>query len=68
MSSTCLLPTWRQKERGAPFPSTRIEGKTKTKKIIFNHVRDDKIKLIEANKEKIEFEYQLASDGDVVEI
>jgi len=33
MSSTCLLPTWRQKERGAPFPSTRIEDETKTKKI-----------------------------------
>ena len=44
------------------------KNKTKTKKIIFSHIRDDKIKLIEANKEKIEFEYQLASDGDVVEI
>ncbi len=43
-------------------------NKTKTKKIIFNHVRDDKIKLIETNKAKIEFEYHLASDGDVVEI
>ena len=33
MSSTCLLPTWRQKERGAPLPTTRIEDETKTKTI-----------------------------------
>ena len=43
-------------------------NKTKTKKIIFNHIRDDKVVLLDNNREKIDFAYHLANDGDIIEI
>lgn len=41
---------------------------TKAKKIIFNHVRDDKVELLKQNEDKIKFSYHIANDGDVLEI
>ncbi len=38
----------------------------KAKKMIFNHVRDDKIKIMRNNKEKLNFEYHFANDGDII--
>lgn len=40
----------------------------KTKHLIFNHVRDDKIECINRNKEKISHDYQIVNDRDVVVI
>lgn len=43
-------------------------NRTKTKQIIFNHVRDDKIELLKNSDQMVEFAYHLANDGDVIEI
>lgn len=43
-------------------------NRTKTKKIIFNHVRDDKIRLLENSKSMVNFDYHIANDGDIIEV
>ena len=39
-----------------------------TKKIIFNHVRDDKTAILLKCRDKIKFDYHIANDGDIIEI
>ena len=41
---------------------------SKTKKIIFNHVREDKLALLKSVDDKIKFEYVVTNDFDTVEI
>lgn len=43
-------------------------NESKTKKIIFNHVRDDKVALLEENKDKMKHDYYVTNDGDIIEI
>ena len=43
-------------------------NKTRAKKILFNHVRDDKVKLLKDNEEKLEIDYYITNDGDIIEI
>lgn len=39
---------------------------TKTKKIVFNHVRDDKAEVLKNCGEDIKFDYHIANDGDII--
>lgn len=39
-----------------------------TKIIIFNHVRDDKVKMLEECADRVTFSYHIANDGDIVQI
>ncbi|MBE7011342.1 MAG: hypothetical protein E7415_01560 [Ruminococcaceae bacterium] len=41
---------------------------SRTKRMLFNHVRDDKVALLESNKEKMKHDYYITNDGDVIEI
>ena len=41
---------------------------TYDKKIIFNHVRDDKTAILLKCRDKIKFDYHIANDGDIIEI
>ncbi len=41
---------------------------TRTKQIIFNHIRDDKVALLKENEDKLKIPYYLTNDGDVIEI
>jgi len=41
---------------------------SKTKRIIFNHVRDDKMEMLKNSSEKVEFDYHIANDGDMIVI
>ncbi len=40
----------------------------KAKKMIFNHVRDDKIALMAESKDKLKFDYIIVNDEDVIEV
>ncbi|MBR5152792.1 MAG: MBL fold metallo-hydrolase [Clostridia bacterium] len=40
----------------------------KTKKMIFNHVRDDKIALLKESNDKLNFSYTITNDGDIIEV
>lgn len=40
----------------------------KTKKIIFNHVRDDKVRTFKENSDMASFDYFFANDGDIFEV
>ncbi|MBQ2614115.1 MAG: MBL fold metallo-hydrolase [Clostridia bacterium] len=41
---------------------------TRTKRILFNHVRDDKVALLKKNQEKLKREYYITNDGDIIEV
>lgn len=41
---------------------------SRTNRFLFNHVRDDKVALLEENKEKMKHDYYIANDGDIIEI
>ena len=43
-------------------------NRTRTKKMIFNHVRDDKVAILKDNEELLTLDYHIANDGDVIEI
>lgn len=43
-------------------------NKTRTKKIYFNHVRDDKVALITEHKDEVKVDYHITNDGEVFEI
>lgn len=41
---------------------------TRANKILFNHVRDDKVALLKQNEDKLAFDYHITNDGDVIEV
>lgn len=43
-------------------------NKVKTEFIVFNHVRDDKIKMLCKCGNKVKFNYHIANDGDVISV
>ncbi len=44
---------------------SKLNG-AKTQRIIFNHVRDDKIEALKNCGENVRFDYHIANDGDIV--
>jgi len=40
----------------------------KSRKMIFNHVRDDKVALMNASKDQLHFDYTIVNDRDAIEI
>lgn len=43
-------------------------NQTRTKRFLFNHVRDDKVALLTENSDKMEIDYYITNDGDIIEI
>ena len=43
-------------------------NRVNSKIIIFNHVRDDKIRMLNDCAGKAVFDYHIANDGDIIEI
>ena len=41
---------------------------SRTNRFLFNHVRDDKVALLEENKDKMKHDYYVTNDGDIIEI
>ncbi|MBR5152762.1 MAG: ribonuclease Z [Clostridia bacterium] len=43
-------------------------NRTRTKQMIFNHIRDDKVALLKEHEQELTVPYSLTNDGDVFEI